>query len=387
MSGRRLTVVQLLPELDVGGVERGTVEIARALTERGHRAVVVSAPGRLVEALAAAGAEHVPLPIGRKSPRSLALVRRLRALVTGCGADVVHARSRLPAWLGWLALRPLAPPVRPVWVTTVHGPYTVNRYSRIMASGDAVIAISRFIERYVRRAWPDVPAERLTVIPRGVDPAAFPYGHAPDPAWRAAFHEACPQARDKPLVTLPGRLTRWKGQLDFIAVLERLRARGVAVHGLLAGAPHPRKRTFEQELRAAVAVRGLDAQVSFLGHRDDLREILAVSDVACSLTHEPEAFGRTTVEALSLGTPVVGYAHGGTAEILEEVLPGGLVPPGDTAGAAALIETWLRSPPAVPREQPFTLARMQAATVDLYERLVAARGAAGQALPNEDQSA
>lgn len=374
MSGRRLTVVQLLPELDVGGVERGTLEIARALVERGHRAIVVSAPGRLVGQLEAFGAEHVPIAIGAKSPRVLACVSRLAALYERTGADIVHARSRLPAWIGWLARARIAAARRPVWVTTVHGPYTVNRYSRIMASGEAVIAISAFIREYVLKAWPHVPSGRIEVIPRGVDPQAFPYGHQPGAAWRAAFERAVPQARDRTLIVLPARLTRWKGQLDFIALIATLRGRGRPVHGLIAGAPHPRKRAFEQTLRAEVERRGLDADVTFLGHRDDLREVLAVSDFACSLTGEPEAFGRTTVEALSLGTPVVGYAHGGTAEILEAVYPDGLVAPGDVAGAAARIEALMGAPRPVPREQPFTLARMQAATVALYERLASNRG-------------
>ena len=133
------------------------------------------------------------------------------------------------------------------------------------------------------------------------------------------------------LLILPARLTRWKGQLDFIEVVATLRRQGRAVHGLIAGAAHPRKRAFEGELRARVAALGLDDDISFLGQRGDLRELLAVSDIACSLTTEPEAFGRTTIEALSVGTPVVGYDYGGTGEILRAVYPAGLVPVGEAA--------------------------------------------------------
>ena len=151
---RRLTVVQLLPELNVGGVERGTIQIAAALHAAGHRALVVSGGGRLVPELLACGAEHIALGIGEKRIGSLRHIRALRRLFAD--VDIVHARSRLPAWLAHFALGQRARGTRPAWVTTVHGPYTVNRYSRIMVSGDVVIAISEYIRDYVLNHYPTV---------------------------------------------------------------------------------------------------------------------------------------------------------------------------------------------------------------------------------------
>ena len=130
-----LTVMQLLPALEVGGVERGTLEIARALVNRGHRALVVSAGGPMVEELRSLGALHIERPIGRKSLRVLGCIRGLRDVIAQQGVDIVHARSRLPAWIGYRAVSGLPPDRRPRWITTVHGPYSVNAYSRIMASG------------------------------------------------------------------------------------------------------------------------------------------------------------------------------------------------------------------------------------------------------------
>ncbi|MGR8918648.1 MAG: glycosyltransferase family 4 protein [Gammaproteobacteria bacterium] len=371
-----LTVMQLVPELEVGGVERGTVEIAAALVGRGHRALVVSGGGRLVSELDALGAEHLRLGIGEKRLGSLHHVRRLAALMQAQEVDVVHARSRLPAWLGWLARRRLPADRRPAWVTTVHGPYTVNRYSRIMVSGETVIAISEFIADYVTQNYPAVSAARIRVIPRGVDPARYPHGYQPGADWLRRWREEQPALAGRTLITLPGRLTRWKGQLDFLRLVAELRQRGRDVHGLLAGSTHPRRPDFEQELRETAARLGIADRLSFLGSRDDLREILAVSAIACSLTNEPEAFGRTTIEALSLGTPVVGYDHGGTGEILAHLLPAGRVPVGDVARAADCCEAFLDDAPAVPASHPYTVAAMQTATLEVYAALAARRDAA-----------
>lgn len=366
---RALTVMQLLPQLEVGGVERGTIQIAQALVAAGHRALVVSAGGRLVPELEGCGAEHVTLAIGEKRLSTLRLVKALREVIRARGVDVVHARSRLPAWIGHLALRGMPVAQRPAWVTTVHGPYSVNRYSRIMVSGTRVIAISDFIHRYITDNYPQVDKQRITVIPRGVDRVEYPFDFEPSAAWMSEWRAHHDALAGRALLILPARLTRWKGQLDFIEVMALLRQRGLAVHGLIAGAAHPRKRAFEDELRARVAQLGLNDDVSFLGQRSDLRELLAISTIACSLTTEPEAFGRTTIEALSVGTPVVGYDYGGTSEILRQCFPQGLVPKGNIEAAADCIARVLAAPQAVPREHPYTVEALQRATLAVYDEV------------------
>mgnify|MGYP001491044705 CR=1 FL=1 len=371
----RLTVMQLLPELQVGGVEQGAIEIASALVRAGHRALVVSAGGALVPQLEAAGATHLALPIGRKRLTTLMLARELRRLIEREGVDIVHARSRLPAWIGRLALGEMPAATRPRWITTVHGPYTVNRYSRVMVSGERVIAISEFIYNYIRHAWPEVAPDRITVVPRGVDRSRHPRDFVPSPAWVAQWREQHPSLSRRHALVLPGRLTRWKGQEDFIRMVGKLVARGLPVHGLLAGGAHPRKRAFERELQRLVSALELEPAVSFLGSRSDLREVLSVSACAFSLTGEPEAFGRTTIEALSLGVPVIGYDHGGTGEILRSIFPAGVVPVGDVDAAAARCAEFLDKRPPVPVIHPYTVERMQAATLAVYAELAASQRA------------
>lgn len=365
----------MLPALDAGGVERGTVDVARCLVEQGHRSIVISAGGRLREQLLAAGSEHLCWDVGAKHPRTLLWIPRVRALLKERQPDILHLRSRLPAWIGYRAWRGLAPAQRPALVTTVHGFYSVSRYSAVMTRGERIIAISECVRDYVIRNYRRVEPWRIRVIPRGVDPLCFPYGYQPPAAWLEQWYREFPQTRDRFIVTLPGRLTRLKGHEEFIAIIALLKLRGVPVHGLLPGGTHPRKRAYEAELRKQAESAGLARDITFLGERSDVREVMALSNVVLSLSVEPEAFGRTTIEALSLGRPAAGYDHGGVAEQLRTLLPEGRVPVGDRRGMTDLLVRWRENPPAVPREHPYTLARMLASTLDVYEEARAAHTA------------
>ncbi|MFT4580633.1 MAG: glycosyltransferase involved in cell wall biosynthesis [Gammaproteobacteria bacterium] len=366
---RKFTVMQLLPALDVGGVERGTVEISAALVKAGHQAIVVSAGGKLVNELRELGAQHIEMPIGEKNILSVRHIKSLRELIAARQVDIVHARSRLPAWIGYRAIQGLNAARRPRWVTTVHGPYSVNFYSKIMTSGEKVIAISDFIRNYITQNYPTVRAERITVIARGIDRERYPYDYRPSDAWRLSWRSHYPQFEGRRLLVLPGRITRWKGHSEFISMIAELIKRGHAVHGLIAGGVSGQRVAYERELRNLVAEKGLHEHVTFLGNRDDLREVLASADIAYSLTLEPEAFGRTTIEALSLGVPVIGYDHGGTGEILREVLPGGLVPSNDISHAVETTCRFLQARIEVPKTHPFTLGKMQDETLAVYEGL------------------
>jgi len=368
-ENKKLTVLQLLPALESGGVERGTLEVAQALVERGHRALVMSAGGRLVAPLLASGAEHFVWPVGAKSFKTLFLVRRLRRFLTEQKVDIVHARSRVPAWIAYLAWRGMNPATRPRFVTTVHGMYSVNRYSRIMTRGEAVIAVSDTVRDYILREYPDTPAARIQVIHRGVDANAYPHGWKPDPAWQNAFSAQFPNAAGKLILTLPGRITRLKGHEDFIELIARLKRRGLGVHGLIAGGASASKQRYLQKLYYRVRSMGLEADISFTGQRDDLKNILAISSLVLSLSTQPESFGRTTLEALRLGVPTAGYDHGGVGEILRTLYPAGLLPLDRLDEACQRIAQLLQQPAAVPAGDFFPLQAMLDQTVGLYEQL------------------
>jgi glycosyltransferase involved in cell wall biosynthesis len=251
----------------------------------------------------------------------------------------------------------------------VHGPYSVNRYSAIMVRGERVIAISEWIRRYVLDNYPQVDPGRVSVIPRGVDPGEFVYGHQPDNAWRASFFEAFPAAAGRRVLTLPARLSRRKGQTDFIKLIAGLVGAGLPVHGVVVGGAGARRAAFADELVRMCSDLGIADRVSFTGSRRDIREIMSISDIVLSLSLEPEGFGRTTVEALSLGRPVIGYRHSGIAEVLGRAYPQGLVANGDLTQLAERVKAFLQAPPPVPAHHPYTLQAMLDSTLSLYQSL------------------
>jgi glycosyltransferase involved in cell wall biosynthesis len=367
---RRLTVVQLLPALQSGGVERSTLEIASALVRAGHRAIVVSAGGRLVPTLEAFGAQHVTLAIGRKSLRTLGQLLPLRRLFEREQPDIVHARSRLPAWLGWGALRGLPKQARPHFVTTVHGLNSPGRYSAIMTGGERVICVSDTVRRYVLQHYPQTDPARLRVIPRGLDPTQFPRAPWPDAAMRAQvagqFHAL---GGTGPLLLLPGRGTRLKGHADGLQLLAALRADGLDARLWLPGAREPGREAYIAELEALAAQLGIAGAVAFTPPTARIAQAYAASDLVLQLSRKPESFGRTVIEALSVGRPVLGWAHGGVGELLAQLQPSGAVTPFDDAALAAAARALLATPPSLPATMPYTLSAMQDATLSLYQEL------------------
>ena len=192
----------------------------------------------------------------------------------------------------------------------------------------------------------------------------------PEDQWHTKWCEENPQLANKYVITLPGRITRWKGQLDFVKVIDNLKKQGLPVHGLVVGAPHPRKMKFFEEVRVSINKAGLDKDFTLLGHRSDIREIMSVSDVVVSCSTDPEAFGRVTLEALAIGIPVAGYDHGGVHEQLEAMLPEGRIPNGDTHAMSQLLIQWQNNPPAPTKDYPFTLDNMLSKTLSVYEHLL-----------------
>jgi glycosyltransferase involved in cell wall biosynthesis len=369
-----MKVLQVLPELNSGGVERGTVELARFLVEKGHQSLVVSHGGRLASELSQDGSRHIALPVHKKSLLSLRLVPQLVKLLEDEQPDILHLRSRVPAWLFYLAWKKLSPKSRPRLVTTVHGFYSVNFYSAIMTKGERVICVSQSVQEYVLENYPRTSCEKLTVIHRGVDTADYSPHYQPSLDWQEKWREQFPQFKGKILLLLPGRITRWKGHEDFLTLLAHLRTRHPGLHGVIAGGPSPGKEGYLAELEVKSQALELADSLTFLGHRSDLREVIAACDFTLSLSLDPEAFGRVSLEALSLGKPVAAYAHGGVAEQLDALFPIGKVPPAEPLQAANLIEEWLQTPPAPPlSNEKFTLASMCQQTVAVYEELLSSR--------------
>ena len=338
-------VLQVLPALEMGGVERGTVQTAAALTAAGWRAMVASAGGSMIHDLRRTGAEHVDLPLSVKRPlRMLRNAEALANLINLHAIDLVHARSRAPAWSALSAARRTGKP----FVTTFHNAYDHGRlkhyYNAVMAKGDRVIAISDFVAQHVRETY-GVPDDRLVTIHRGINTELH------DPAKVSAeriiqISQAWRLEDDRPVVMLPGRLTRWKGQAVLIEALAILGRQDVCC--VLVGGDQGRT-AYRGELEKAARRHGLENVVRLVGHCSDMAAAYMLADVVVSASTRPEGFGRVAVEAQAMGRPVIATDHGGARETVLPEESGWLVPPGDAPALAATLD-WALSLNGLERE-------------------------------------
>jgi len=369
----KLTVVQMLPALNSGGVERGTIDLSFALIKNGFRSIVISSGGRLKQELSEHGAEHVNWSVGKKSLFTFKYVFFVRDFLLKEKVDVLHLRSRLPAWIGYLAWLSIPKNKRPILVTTVHGPYSVNRYSEVMTKGEAIIAVSKTIKKYVLENYKKVKESEISVVYRGIDTEKFFPEYFPNASWVHKFGKDFPNCKDKKIILFPGRITRWKGHLEFVALIDGLKKRGQNIHGLVVGGFDANKSEFFNEVKNKVRQMNLEDDITFTGDRSDIREFMAISSVVTSLASAQEAFGRTVMEALSLGVPVVAYSHGGVKEQLDALFPHGAVEPGNLIQAEQLIVDLLLEPYTVEQNNEFTLIKMISSTLSLYQQLLQKR--------------
>jgi glycosyltransferase involved in cell wall biosynthesis len=369
-------VLQVLPSLVTGGVERGTVEIAQAIAEAEATALVASAGGPLVRQIERAGGIHVSLPLTTKSPFGIwRNAAALEALIRERHVSLVHARSRAPAWSAWLACQRTGVP----FVTTYHGTYGEGPpfkrfYNSVMARGRIVIAASHFIADLVA-ARHEVDPARIRVIPRGVDPAVFdPASVAGNRIARLAAEWRLPDGVRT--VVLPGRLTSWKGHavlLDAMARLDRPDVMCVFVGS------HQGRYRYAKVLENRAARLGIGERLRLVGQCDDMPAALALSDVVVHASTKPEAFGRVVIEAQAMGRPVIASNIGGPVETVRHGDTGWRVPPNDPDALAAAVAMALDLDPDErvalgqrARASVPTVRAMQDATLDVYEAVLTA---------------
>ncbi len=308
-----MNVLQILPELHVGGVETGTLDLARALVERGHKAVVVSAGGELVKDLAACGAIHYELPVHKKSIFSIIkLIGQLSDIIRKEEIDIVHARSRVPAWIGYFASRK----TRRVFVTTCHGYYKRHIFSHVMGWGKRVIVLSNAIGRHMIDDF-GVPHERIRLVPRSVDLDKFKF-LSPEKKRKEEFN-----------IGIIGRLTPIKGHLYFIKAMARVARVVPRLKIWIVGDAPASKEKYKEQVQVLVRRLGLWHCTEFLGTQRDVPQILAHLDLLVLATTTQEAFGRVIIEAQAAGVPVVATEVGGVVDIIEHEKNGLLVPAGD----------------------------------------------------------
>ena len=240
-----------------------------------------------------------------------------------------------------------------------------------MTRGDRVIAVSNAARDYVQEYYSRYAKDRVVVIPRGVDPEAFPREHQPTPKWVRTLEERYPQLAGRRRLLLAGRWGRRKGHAELVDLVAALRQRGLDCVGVIVGGVGDRDAKQRERVLAAAAQRGVSEFICELGQRDDMRDVYAMADVVLSLSQKPESFGRTALEALALGKPVVGYAHGGIAELLNAYYPKGAVPPEAFDALTETVAQVLEAPGRVAEVSGHRLSEMQSRTLELYSELAA----------------
>jgi glycosyltransferase involved in cell wall biosynthesis len=376
MVAEPITVVQLLPDLNTGGVERGTLEIGNYLSVHGHRSFVVSGGGRMVSSLEKGGSRHVTRTIGVKSPAVLGHILPLWRFLKEEKVDILHARSRLPAWIGYLAWKSLPLSRRPRFVTTFHGFYSINKYSAVMTKGERVIAISRGVGSHIVSHY-GVPREKIALIYRGFDETQFDPVSVDRLRLQSLRHRWRMDPAHGPVIMLPGRLSRWKGQDVFIKSLSKIKH---LTWSALCVGDFDENAALKNTLEQLISREGLENRVRFVGHCGDMPAAMMLADVVVSASStEPEAFGRIAVEAQAMGKPVIATAHGGSLETVRDRQTGWLVKPCDVRALSGAMADAIENP--LQREQfgkrgyawvrdHFSVNKMCEKTLLLYRQLI-----------------
>ncbi len=380
-------IMQVIPELGPGGAEQGCIDVAAALVQSGAKALVVSNGGARVHEIERVGGLHINMPVHSKNPATiLKNTLALKKLIAMHGVDIVHARSRAPAWSCYNACKNT--PAQ--FMTTCHAPYNISGeakryYNSVMAQGERVIAISGYVSRYLQSNYRMDP-EKIRVVHRGIALEKFhPTAVTAERMIQLSQQWRVPDGSS--IILLPGRLTRWKGHHVLIEAMETLKRRDVFC--VIIGSDQGRNE-YRKELEEAIHDRGLGGHVRIVDHCNDMPAAYMLSAVVVSASTDPEGFGRVPVEGQAMGRPVVATDHGGAKETIVRGETGWLVPPGDARAMSRALDEALALSPTQRAvlatramahiAEHFTREKMADATLDVYAELLEQKMAGEQSV-------
>ncbi|MGZ9108904.1 MAG: glycosyltransferase family 4 protein [Micavibrio sp.] len=375
-------ILQIIPELGPGGAEQGCIDIAAELMQVGARAIVVSNGGPRVHDLSRSGATHITLPVHSKNPLVMwKNITSLRRLIREHDVDIVHARSRAPAWSAWRACRGTAAR----FMTTCHAPYNIQNnakkfYNSSIAKGERVIAISAFVAQYLTENF-GLDGRTIRTIHRGIALEKFhPTAVSAERMIKLTREWRLPDGAN--IIMLPGRLTRWKGHLVLIEAMQKLNRQDVFC--VLIGSDQGRS-DYTQELETAIRDRGLEGRVRIVEHCNDMPAAYMLANVVVSASTDPEGFGRIPIEAQAMGRPVIATDHGGARETIRRGETGWLIPPGNAEALSKAITEALSLTPnqrailatraMAHIAENFTREKMAYETLNVYAELLEAKTA------------
>ena len=309
-----MKIVQILPELNEGGVERGVLELSRELVKKGFESFVISDGGKLVNQIINDGGKHIRFGVCSKNPlNTFNRVLGLKKILKELNPDIVHVRSRVPAWLFYFANKTLKIPV----VSTVHGFNSVSFYSKIMTKADHIICVSSAIKEYIQKNY-NTPEAKISIIPRGVDLTNFNPNNR-DEKFIKEFKDRF-DLNEKFIISAVGRVTQLKDLETFIKAIAIVQQNMPHCIGLIVGGIRRDKNGYFETLKKLI--KSLNANVIFTKSQSKISQIYSLSDVIVSSSKKPESFGRSVAEAIALNTPVIATNHGGVLDIIQENING-----------------------------------------------------------------
>lgn len=362
-----MRIVQILPELNEGGVERGTMELSRELVKRGHESIVISAGGKLQEQIEKDGAKHITFDVCSKNLFTAPFrMIKLRKLLKELEPNIIHARSRVPAWLTYIANRKLHFP----FVTTVHGLNSINKYSEIMTKGDKVITVSEVVRDYIIKGY-NVDENKITVIQRGVDTEKFSAKNI-DQLFVDTFKEKY-NLHDKFIITSVGRVTWLKDYETYIKSIALVKEYIPNIVGLIVGGVREDKIEYFESLKALAKHEGVEKQIIFTGSQTKIAEVYAMSDIVVNASLKMGNVARTVTESLAMNTPVIATTFEGLNNLIINEVNGAIIQTQNPIDLANKINYLYQNMPQNVKETlpyEFTLEALVESTIKVYESLV-----------------
>ncbi len=386
--------MQIIPALGTGGAEQGCIDVAAELVRSGAKSIVVSHGGHRIPEILRGGSIHVDLPVHSKNPfvmwRNIA---RLRKLIREHDVDIVHARSRAPAWSAWKAVEN----TRARFMTTCHAPFNISGdakkfYNSSIARGERVIAISNYVREYLLKNY-EIEDRNIRLVHRGVAIEKFhPNAVAPTHLIKLSKDWRLPDGCT--IVMMPARVTRWKGHLVLVEAMAKLKRDDVFC--VMIGDDQGRSE-FTAEVETAIREKGLEGRVRMVGYCGDMPAAYMLANVVVSASTDPEGFGRVPIEAQAMGRPIVATNHGGAMETILPGETGWLVEPGNAEELAKAIDEALAMTPEqraymathamMHIAENFTRSRMVDQTMDVYAELLQEKYMVRKLAPPQEEAA
>ena len=380
------TVLQILPSLTSGGIERGVVEMNNYLVKNGYNSIVLSSGGKMVYQVEQGGGKHITLNVATKNPFKIwNNISKIKKIIKQNNIDVVDVKSRAPAWSTYFACKRAKCPL----ITSIHGNYSISKfpisifkklYNSSMVKGDYIVCVSNYVKDYAFKNYKKFKEKyannKVKIIHRGVDIKVFnPEIESKERIVRLINSMSLPN--DKSIILLPGRLTEWKGQLYFMDVLAKLKHKDYLC--LIVGDAKGHEK-YRDRLKQKIRDLKLDGYVRLENHVLDMAALYMISDIVVSSSIRGEAFGRIVPEAQAMERMVIGTAIGGSLETVIDGKTGWLVKPEDKDKFAETIDMILDMPIEKRLEigkkarkhiiNDFTIDKMCEKTVDVYNEAI-----------------